>query len=277
MQLMNRAFIEALLLSLVFFLHLRAEETQLDGIVEHRETKGLSLELISEVNSVKAGQPFLVGFKIAHDPGFHTYWQNPGIVGIPFTLSWDLPEGFSASEIHWPYPEPSMMADYPCFGYNRDVLLMVKITPSKKLKGNPVTLTVNANWMCCSSICYPDLKTFSMTLATGERAINPETAELFRIAKTEIPAQTKDLKAQLLSAPADQQIKVKIVSDNKEEMIYVFNSDGQTTPDLGNKIIKQQDGSWIYTATRSKFGAQSAETFPFILKTSLGYFKQEAK
>ncbi|MGB0515237.1 MAG: hypothetical protein ACPGJE_10400, partial [Wenzhouxiangellaceae bacterium] len=34
--------------------------------------------LISEVDSVRPGQPFRVGLSIAHDPEWHTYWRNPG-------------------------------------------------------------------------------------------------------------------------------------------------------------------------------------------------------
>lgn len=54
-------------------------------------TKGIDLQLLSKVRSIQPGNPFKVGLHIHHHDGYHTYWQNPGIVGIPQALrSWDV-------------------------------------------------------------------------------------------------------------------------------------------------------------------------------------------
>ena len=39
------------------------------------------------------------------DKGWHTYWRNPGDSGGPIEIDWDLPKGFSVSDIKWPLPE----------------------------------------------------------------------------------------------------------------------------------------------------------------------------
>ena len=96
---------------------------------------GLSIGLISENSSIAAGEPFVVGIDIKHFPGFHTYWKNPGMVGVGTSIEWTLPNGFTASEISWPYPEKSFMAQYPCHGYERDVTLLVTITPPCQNRG----------------------------------------------------------------------------------------------------------------------------------------------
>ena len=75
-----------------------------------QETKGLEIALISEVKSIKAGESFTVGLHLKHHKGFHSYWKNPGVVGLPTSIKWDLPKGFTAGEIQWPYPELTMMA-----------------------------------------------------------------------------------------------------------------------------------------------------------------------
>ena len=69
------------------------------------EETGLKLTLMSESLTIVPGEPLTVGLHIQHEPDFHTYWKNPGIVGIATILEWELPPGFTASEISWPYPE----------------------------------------------------------------------------------------------------------------------------------------------------------------------------
>ena len=36
-----------------------------------------------EVESIQPGQPFWVALRLKMDPGWHTYWKNPGDSGLP--------------------------------------------------------------------------------------------------------------------------------------------------------------------------------------------------
>ena len=54
---------------------------------------GLDIGLIAETASITPGRPVTLGVHIEHFPGFHTYWQNPGMVGMETSLDWKLPEG----------------------------------------------------------------------------------------------------------------------------------------------------------------------------------------
>ena len=74
--------------------------------------------LISEVKSIEAGQSFWIAVKQIIEPGWHTYWKNAGDVGAPINIYWDLPEGFEASNIQWPYPERIPYGDFTNFGYH---------------------------------------------------------------------------------------------------------------------------------------------------------------
>ncbi|MBP6304434.1 MAG: protein-disulfide reductase, partial [Giesbergeria sp.] len=54
---------------------------------------------------VAAGQPLWLGLQIAHQPGWHTYWKNPGDSGLPTELRWTLPAGVDVGDIAWPVPQ----------------------------------------------------------------------------------------------------------------------------------------------------------------------------
>ncbi|MCB1097760.1 MAG: thiol:disulfide interchange protein, partial [Verrucomicrobiae bacterium] len=88
---------------------------------------------MAEHSAIQPGVPFKVGLKMNHAAGQHTYWKHPGIVGVPTKLDWKLPKGFVAGEIEWPRPELTMMAIYPVYGYENQILLPVSITPPASL------------------------------------------------------------------------------------------------------------------------------------------------
>ncbi|HEY9049938.1 MAG TPA: protein-disulfide reductase DsbD domain-containing protein, partial [Gammaproteobacteria bacterium] len=68
-------------------------------------TPHLTASLISEQQGIVAGQPFWVALNFDIIPDWHTYWKNAGDSGTEPTIDWQLPDGFTASDIHWPYPQ----------------------------------------------------------------------------------------------------------------------------------------------------------------------------
>jgi len=261
---------------------LLSEEKGVDpepGIVPGRNTNGLSIALISECTSIKSGEPFQVALKIEHDEKFHTYWKNPGIVGIATGIEWTLPPGFTASDIQWPYPELSEMSSNPCYGYARDILLLVTITPPETISELKAHLEAKTKWMCCGRTgpCYPGFKTFKLSLPVGDRLINESTTELFDHARKNIPVSSKQFSASLVSKPDTEQIEVVIKSTKKFTPIRIFNSDGQHGPEIRNTLSKVDDSTWKYSTTRAEHSRADTSKFPFLLQTKTGYYNLVAK
>ncbi len=165
------------------------------------DTRGaaIRLELISEVRSIRPGEPFRVGLRIHHEPGWHTYWRQPGIVGVPVTLTWTLPSGFSAGPIQWPAPERVKMGALTAWGFERDVLLMVDITPPAQLTaGGSVTLRAKGAWMACARTCHPGWGDFEISLPVQNGASPdwaPEHRPLFTAASERLPRQLQGFEA----------------------------------------------------------------------------------
>lgn len=130
-------------------------------------------QLISEVETIQAGAPFWVALRLVHDPHWHTYWVNPGDSGLETMIEWDLPEGFGAGEIQWPYPERIEMGGLVTYGFERDVLLMVEITPPDSLPDREsITLKARADWLECKEICLPGGADVALTLS-----VSPDSAK----------------------------------------------------------------------------------------------------
>ena len=69
-----------------------------------------SVRLVTDASAVVPGRPLTVGLLLDPEPGHHTYWRGPGIVGVATRLDWNLPPGFAAGPILWPPPETVLMA-----------------------------------------------------------------------------------------------------------------------------------------------------------------------
>ena len=73
-------------------------------------------EIVAEVSEIAPGEPFRIALKITHAPHWHTYYLNPGQVGFPPSIEWELPEGFAAGDLRFPVPEIGTFSGLPFYG-----------------------------------------------------------------------------------------------------------------------------------------------------------------
>lgn len=255
--------------------------------VNTKDTEKLKIELLADVPSVNANSTFQLGLHIRHfkelstengsNLQYHTYWKNPGIVGVPTNIKWQLPEGFTISDAQWPYPELTKMIDIPCYGYERDIIIMYTVTAPKNLTQKNITISGGASWMCCATKCHPGYSTLSLTLPVTEKVEARAHPVLFDQAYRELPKSEHSIKATLLSSPNAPQIKVHLRSSKPFIPIHLFNSDGQTSPDQTHSLEHQPDNSWIYLAQRPEHSPKDKKEFPMVLQTKSGYFTLSAK
>ena len=155
-------------------------------------------EMIVEHQSVHPDTPFWVGIRLQLDDGWHAYWKNPGDAGMPPQINWNLPEGFEISEVHWPSPKKFTAMDAVGFGYEDEVILLVKITP-KRTESSKVDIGASISWVVCdSSSCLPGSADIQTTLGiTSDNAkINDAHAPHFETARKQLPQRLKPLKGE---------------------------------------------------------------------------------
>ncbi|MGY6629388.1 MAG: protein-disulfide reductase DsbD family protein [Wenzhouxiangella sp.] len=145
------------------------------------ERDHLVADLVAEQRQVVPGEAFRVGLRLDPDPGWHTYWKNPGDSGLATTLRWTLPDGVEVSDIHWPYPEALPFAHLINYGYEGEHLLPVTVrVPDDWPAGDDLLLQVRADWLVCEEVCIPGDASLELRLATGDQARgNPLAEPLF--------------------------------------------------------------------------------------------------
>ena len=124
--------------------------------------------LVAETATASPGGSFWVALRLEIAEGWHTYWRNPGDSGEPTRIDWRLPEGVSASDIHWPAPEAIPYGPLVNFGYHGTAWHLVRITvPEDWPDDRPLTLGAEATWLVCKDICIPEGADLSLELAAA--------------------------------------------------------------------------------------------------------------
>ena len=133
--------------------------------------------LVSDVASIRPGQPFTVGFHVTLDEGWHTYWHNAGDAGNGLISEWSLPSGFVADSFAYPIPERIPYPPLVNYGYNDEVVFLATITPPPDLEtGESVRLTLSADFLVCEKICIPAQAERSLELPVRD-ALPPSSGD----------------------------------------------------------------------------------------------------
>ena len=132
-------------------------------------TEQVRAELLAHApDGVTVGQTVWVGLQLAHQPGWHTYWKNPGDSGLPTDLQWSLPSGVTAGPIAWPAPIKIPIGNLANYGYEGTVLLPVPLTLTPHFRppllSGDIDIKLKASWLVCKQECIPQDGEFALKI-----------------------------------------------------------------------------------------------------------------
>ncbi|MBK5968442.1 MULTISPECIES: protein-disulfide reductase DsbD family protein [Thiorhodovibrio] len=170
-------------------------------------TDHLTARLIPEFQHVMPGDRVDLLLVFDLQPGWHTYWRNPGDSGEPPRLTWTLPDGVRAGPIRWPYPERIPVGPLANYGYSEQALHLIAlhIDPDWPA-GQPIPILLDANWLVCAEHCIPESGRFALTLtaqlgASGGGAVSGDAEGLGDAEANALFAQARAAVPQPFGAP----------------------------------------------------------------------------
>lgn len=247
----------------------------------------LEVTLVSEVTSIQPGKAFYAGLHLHHGPGYHSYWKCPGIVGVPTNIQWKLPRGFEAGEIEWPEPESVLMFKIKAQGFERDVLLPVKITPPANLKpGETVRLEGKASWMACARTCHPGFGEVALELPVKKEvpAFNDKWRAMFEQERGRFARKTEAWESSavengqtvtLTLSPTSPGAR-KLTSEQAARIIF-FTEDGWVDSDKKQTVKLNVDSSVTISLERSEvyLGKEPPRELVGIVQVAGGWLADE--
>src|SRR3954453_17756105 len=102
----------------------------------------------------RSGAVLLGGIAFQLQPGWHTYWRNPGDSGVPPRFDFSKSDNVDTVTVLWPAPMKfDDGAGGTALGYVRQVVLPLRIVA--KNTDRPVTLRADINYAVCEKLCIP--------------------------------------------------------------------------------------------------------------------------
>lgn len=139
---------------------------------------------------VTTGKPDVSGrlqgaLEIDLQPGWKTYWQDPGDAGVPPQVDISSSQNVSAAELSFPAPQRHDDGYSKWAGYGQPVTLPVTFTVPAP--GDPVIIQANIFLGVCETICVPVQARFELDPATDPD--NASDAAVIKAALAALPGQ----------------------------------------------------------------------------------------
>ncbi|MCM2294477.1 cytochrome C biogenesis protein [Allorhizobium sp. BGMRC 0089] len=126
------------------------------------------------------------GLQIVPNPGWFTYWREPGDAGIPPQISPQPGSAIKLSQLAFPVPEQKQIGTVRDIGYAHPVTFLFTITPDGRQQAK--AFAVNAFIGLCHNICIPFQASLSIDALAATSATSEE-AMLIAAAKAREPEQ----------------------------------------------------------------------------------------
>jgi DsbC/DsbD-like thiol-disulfide interchange protein len=149
-----------------------------DASAWHREAHAAARLIAGTMVKTPSATFLRAGIEIELDPGWKTYWRNPGDSGVPPTFDFAGSDNVKSAIVLWPAPErfPDD-AGGNSIGYLGHIILPLRITPADATRKSSVHLKLD--YAICGTLCVPAEAKLDLSLnGKGDEETTLEKAEL---------------------------------------------------------------------------------------------------
>lgn len=150
----------------------------------------VSVELLTCYDEINPRQKLEVLIKFRLHDGWHIYAQNPGDLGLPTQVDWQLPDGAQATEAQWSPEEEFVNEGIVQYGYGDVAYYKTQITFPETVQGLQ-KFKVKISWLGCRDECIPGKTEFYFELPVSEQMQkhNATWNREFKLAKLRFDAE----------------------------------------------------------------------------------------
>ena len=248
-------------------------------------------ELLASVTSIAPGDSFTAALVLDMDPGWHTYWINPGDSGAAPEMEWQLPGGVVAGDLRYPAPERIPYGPLMNYGYHHQVSLPFSISLAPDFKQTELDILGQGQVLVCADVCIPQPMSVSLTLPVGTTAIDASHEAFFLEAASRLPvpleiptslSATEEMIRLTLALPGIEENRISSVAyfpfkpdliDNPEEQTFRMTSAGlevslvpgfafdADNPDIsGVLVVHEKAGTGLISSFEITFPDENAST-----------------
>ena len=203
------------------------------GFADPVDTGHARISLIKDHSDFVPGTSINMGLKVSMDEGWHTYWKNPGDSGGPIEIDWNLPEGFSVTDIKWPLPEKIEYPPLMTYGYEDFVIYPMVLSIPADYSNDYFEMT--ADILICADVCIPESGKISSNL------LDIESDSLIYEWLESIPSKSIPIKTSL----ADDNLEISFTFEKEIKEIYFFPDKNNSIDYSSKQNFYKKDGSYF--------------------------------
>jgi DsbC/DsbD-like thiol-disulfide interchange protein len=225
-------------------------------------------EWIPENSDVAKGGVVRTVIRMNVDEGWHTYWENPGEVGIPISIKASLPEGWVVGDVQYPVPHRITTSDLTSFCLEGEILLPVTLTPHSSFTGKLPELRATLSWLACNDE--------SCVSGKQEVALRSEPdPKMATKAYNNLPHPMPGARLTISEDDTALRLELKLPADWKTDIsgFSVFPITGNVVaPGADFKFNRTtENGSvWTASAPKSEYFEKLPESFSILVSDSSG-------
>ena len=197
------------------------------------DTGHARISLIKDHSDFVPGTSINIGLKVSMDTGWHTYWKNPGDSGGPIEISWDLPDGFSVSDIQWPLPEKIEYPPLMTYGYEDFVIYPMILTIPDNYKEDGFEMV--ADILICADVCIPESGKISSNL------LEIESDSLIYEWLESIPSKSIPIQTSI----RNNILEIEFTFEKEVKEIYFFPDENRSIDYSSNQNFYKNDDSYL--------------------------------
>ncbi len=211
----------------------------------------VAAQLVAEQTALVPGTTATVALRLAIEPGWHTYWRNPGESGLPTTLAWKLPPGYRAGDIEWPAPRALKAGPLVNYGYENVVLHLVPIAvPADAKPGSSATLAARADWLVCRETCIPEGADLSLALPVAASAQpDPGWSRAIADARAALPGSLPEWSASAAASGPTIALTLTPPPGAPDPGVLQFfaQDERRIAPSVAQSLARDKDGRYVLT------------------------------
>jgi DsbC/DsbD-like thiol-disulfide interchange protein len=157
--------------------------------------KLVKVTVIAERDAVPPGGTLTLGVRLAIEPNWHVYWENPGDSGLPTKVEISAPPGFEVGPVRFPIPTRHEDAgDIVTYVHENELVLLVDVqVPKGLVPGTQAAFGAHASWLVCKEICVPGKGEAQLELPVVEHEPKLANEKFFGAARAREPRPWSEL------------------------------------------------------------------------------------
>ena len=145
--------------------------------------------LTAESARPASGGTTTIAFRMAPQPGWHGYWENPGDAGGQGPFDAHTKAGVAIGPLRYPVPDTLLVSGLMNHVYKGSYAVLATLSVASDVApGTPLPIRAKASWLACTDkVCVPEQGEMVLDLVAGDGTVAPPSRDRFDAWRMRLP------------------------------------------------------------------------------------------